>query len=447
MINQESIEKKNFLEKEKSGKQTLPFLVWALSISMFLMNISSSLVFTAMPFFLTSSCAMSGAKAGALEGILEGFSLLIRTGAGSLSDFVSRRKKFIVWGYLFSLVARILLATSTNIDWVIGARCMDKLGNGIQASPREALIGDVVPEKIIGKAYGLNKMLGLAGSAVGAIIAFFIFLYIDTRSINFFRLFWISVILVGVAVFILNIGIKDPLFLRKNQKQQEKRPRKTLKEIIRVGICDIQSFSTEYWKVIAVSFLFKLGYFSGAYMILLFHAQKLPSFLGIPLEEKPYLIGPIVMIIQNTTSSLFSFPFGKASDYIDRRIIVGIGLFSLFLSLLCFGFFSSNIIGLILGVALYGVQWGMQGTLFALLVTTMPKELHGTGFGVFSTVAGIGVIIANSVFMRPIWECYSPNAAFLSICFPILLAIFLLIFIHPVKNKKNQEKRLSKAHT
>ena len=447
MINQASIEKKNFLEKEKNGKQTLPFLVWALSVSMFLMNISSVLVFISMPFFLTTSFVVSGAKAGALEGIVEGFSLLVRTGAGSLSDFVSRRKKFIVWGYLLSLIARILLATSTSVEWVIGSRFMDKLGNGIQASPREALISDVVPEKNIGKAYGLNKMLGVVGSEIGAIIAFFIFLYVDTQSINFLRIFWISVILVGVAVFILSIGIKDPLFLRKRQKQQEKRPRKTFKEIIRVGIGDIKSFSMEYWKVIAVSFLFKLGYFSGAYVILLFHEQKLPSFLGIPLEEKPYLVGPIVMIIQNLTSSLFSLPFGKISDHIDRRIIVGIGLFSLFLSLLCFGFFSSSIIGLILGVALYGVQWGMQGALMALLVTTMPKELHGTGFGVFSTVAGIGVIVANSVFMRPIWEYYSPNAAFLSICFPILLAIFLLIFIHPVKNKKNQEKRLSKAHT
>ena len=171
-------------------------------------------------------------------------------------------------------------------------------------------------------------------------------------------------------------------------------------------------------------------------MILLFHAQKFPSFLGIPLSEKPYLVGPIVMIIQNITSSLASLPFGETSDHIDRRIIVGIGLFSLFLSLLCFGFFSSSLIGISLGVALYGIQWGMQGALFALLATTMPKELHGTGFGIFSTVAGIGVIVANSVFIGPIWKLYSPNAAFLSICIPILFAIFLLTFIKSTQPKK-----------
>ncbi len=50
---------------------------------------------------------------------------------------------------------------------VVTAKILDRLGNGIQASPRDALVGDLSPQPIRGACYGLRISLGTAGSFFG----------------------------------------------------------------------------------------------------------------------------------------------------------------------------------------------------------------------------------------------------------------------------------------
>lgn len=406
---------------EKGEKAKVPALVWSLGLSMLLMNISSILVYICMPFFLTASMHMKESDAGAIEGAVEGFSLIIRTVTGSLSDFFERRKNFIIIGYAFSLLARMFLSISTSFDsifLVISSRFLDKLGNGVQASPREAIISNNSPESVIGRAYGINKMLGVMGSAIGAVLALAIFLYSDNA--NFEMIFWIAFALVGFALCLVHFGVKEVTVPRIRPT------RRNIKSVMRGAVADLSQFSFEYWKVIILGFLFKLGYFSGSYMMLLFKRQQFSCIMGLPLDKKPYLAGPVVMIMQNIISALFSLPLGNFSDKIDRRKSVALGLFGLLSSLICFGLFPDNIYCICLGVAFYGFQFAMQGALLALLAMKMPKKLHGTGFGMFYTITGISVIFTNVYIMGPIWDAYSPSAAFLTICIPIVGALLLL---------------------
>ncbi|WP_236864572.1 MFS transporter [Candidatus Hydrogenosomobacter endosymbioticus] len=412
--------------------------IWALSIGMLLMNVSSSLVYICMPFFFKYCCNLKSGLAGAIEGIVEGFSLLIRTFAGSLSDIARKRRPFIITGYLFTFLARAFIAASSSIDsvlLVISSRFLDKLGNGIQASPREALISDSVSSDIIGKAYGFNKAFGLIGSVAGSLLALLIFVWLD--KVNFTILFFTASCLSLFAILIAVVFVKDVDIEEKSSKRQKQNLSKNSSIKIKHAVAKLREFSFEYWKVVCVASLFKLGYFSGTYMMLLFSDSKIGSFFFLDFARKPHIAGPIVMLIQNVMSAAFSLPFGNFSDRQDRRASVAIGLSCMLASLLCFGLFASSSIFVCIGVALYGIQMGMQGALLALLSDTMPKELSGTGFGVFYTFTGISVILTNWAIMGPIWDSYSPSAAFLTVCMPIALSLIVLSFVkaNPTKNR------------
>lgn len=407
----------------------LPSSIWVLSISFLLMNISSVIVFSFMPFFLTMELGLSSGRAGAIEGAVEGFSLFIRAFAGSLSDFVAKRKNFIVVGYIFSLISRMCLSIAGSLSLVILSRLADKLGNGIQASPREAFINDNTPKTILGRAYGFNKALGMIGSMIGALLLIAVFEIFQT--IHFKHIFWMATALVAVATLMLMVGIKDTPKLERAAVSLAHAPERSLRSIVKTAWNDIRLFRKEYWKVMAVAFLFKLGYFSGSYIILLFDMQKFPDFMGISLVNKPYLVGPIVMLIQNILSGFSSLPFGYFSDRIGQKRIVAVGLVCMIFSLLFFAYFPKNQLLLCFGVMFYGLQMGMQGVLLSMLASTLPKErdLSGTGFGLFYLVTGVSVVTANEVFMRPLWDGDSPRTAFMAILIPIALALVLLSLV------------------
>ncbi|MCG4734643.1 MFS transporter, partial [Casaltella massiliensis] len=57
-----------------------------------------------------------------------------------------------------------------TIPAVIIARLLDRLGNGVQSTPRDALVGDLAPANIKGACFGLRNTMSTAGSFLGGIL-------------------------------------------------------------------------------------------------------------------------------------------------------------------------------------------------------------------------------------------------------------------------------------
>jgi MFS family permease len=406
----------------------LPLSVWALSLSTYFLNLSSTIVFTIMPLFLRSYFKISCSQTGALEGIAEGIALVTRAVVGMASDLSKKRKSFLVVGYFVSLLSRILLAVCSVFSGVVASRVLDKIGNGIQASPREAYISDVTPRPLLGKAYGMNKALGMMGSLSASLFLMVVF---SCTGISVRILLWIAAVLTGFSVLCLMAGVRDASHPCVDVETSSGSFRQKIKKVYK----ELKLFPSSYWMSIFIVFLFKLGYFSGTYLILLLDIQGFENFFGLQLKGKFGLAASVVMIIQNGFCALFSYPMGALSDRIDRRYVVAIGIICMLIALLCFGLGAHNPWVMLSGLLFYGIQMSMQGALMALLSLTMPKELRGTGFGLFFLISGIGVIVANQLFMKQLWDSFSAQTAFLSITLPILLALCLLPFI-PLKKSK-----------
>lgn len=408
----------------------LPLSVWALSFSSLFLNITSVIVFGCSPILLIRYFGLSDLDAGIIEGTVEGFALTVRAFAGIASDFLEKRRAFLLWGFSIMAFSRFILAPATYVNMVLASRLIEKLGNGLQASPREALISDVTDTHLLGRAYGLNKTFSMSGSVIGSFLMLFVFIY--QRDFDVRLLLWAASAFSLISVFVLWYGVKDPKF-------QKLHKRCSWKEKCKRVIKDLKEFPPVFWKLLGIVCLFKLGYLSGTFFMCILRNSH-ATFLGTSLYNEHGLSNSIFLIVQNLSCVFFAYPFGKISDNIDRRLVVGFGFVLLVTSIICFTFIHSPTI-VCIGVILYGIQMAVQGAILALLATTMPTYLHGTGFGLYFLASGISIIISNHIFMKNLVNIYGIPVALFTLAGFIALALVFLPFIHTFDQKHAKSEK------
>ncbi len=384
----------------------IPYMIWIIGISTMLVNLSSIMVFSLTPIYLTQVFGMTTFHLGILEGIVEFISWGIRIFAGFISDYFKKRKPLLVTAYILTIFARPVLALAPNIAWVYCAKIIDRISNGLQATPREALVGDIAPKEKKGACYGLRQSLGFAGSILGAISVMVLMPYLNN---NFSYVFWVTAIPSVLALLALIFFVKD--IVSTNPKQAKSQPKP-----IPILLKEITSLDPAFWLLLFVAGIFMMSNYSGAYRIL--QANN----VGIPLESVS-----IVMLVQNI-GALAGFPMGRLSDKYDRKILLSIGFAITILSNLCFGMINS-VLGVILGATLWGVQMGVTQSIFqAMIADIVHPDLRGTSFGIYYLVTACTLFVANTV-MGFVFESYGYTMAFMfsaAMAFIGLLSIGIL---------------------
>lgn len=393
------------MKNSQKSLPSIPLSIWALGSVSFLMKVSAIIVYIISPLFITQVLGANTFMVGLLESFVEGITLLSRFFAGVLSDLIHRRKGIIAIGYLLAFISRPILALSGHIGIVFLGRAFDRIGNGLDATPRDALVGDLAPKEIKGACYGLRESLSRMGSFSGAIVA--VGLLWLTQN-NYTLVFWFGSLPVLLALVVLLVSVKDPL----KDEFQNKKTSKSLK------FKDILHLPHSFWLILLLSGLFMLSNFSGAFLIL--KADQ----TGLQL----YLI-PLVMVVQNIATALTAYPVGYLSDKMGRRSMMGLGIAMLILS--DFFLAAGDSISLVLGgVFLWGAQMGMtQSILAVLLADACPEHLRGTGFGLFHVINGLCLIIANSL-SGWIWTEAGSSTMFYMSAGIAFFSSFVLPFIH-----------------
>jgi MFS family permease len=136
----------------------------------------------------------------------------------------------------------------------------------------------------------------------------------------------------------------------------------------------------------------------------------------------------------NVVYAVVGYPIGVLADRYSKRFILSLG-FALF-GLLCFGFVFADGTEWLLVVlfALNGIYTAIiESSQPALASTLMPDDQHGTGFGVMSSVDGLGNFL-SSVAMGIVWTAVSPNAGFIATSVLALISAALLYGMRFTKN-------------
>src|SRR2546425_12083881 len=79
-----------------------------------------------------------------------------------------------IWVRTGAVVVRPVIAVTGAAWQVIGLRVVDRLGEGLRTPPRDALIADVTPAGLRGRAFGLQRGMDHAGAVLGPILAWWL---------------------------------------------------------------------------------------------------------------------------------------------------------------------------------------------------------------------------------------------------------------------------------
>lgn len=144
-------------ESHSEGSNRLPRNVWAVTITSFLTDISSEMLFNLLPLYLFNVLGVRTSFIGLIEGLADSVASLLKMVSGWLSDRLGTRKWLAVSGYMLSTAIKPLLFFATTWPGVLGVRFGDRLGKGIRTAPRDALVADSVSDERRGFAFGLHR--------------------------------------------------------------------------------------------------------------------------------------------------------------------------------------------------------------------------------------------------------------------------------------------------
>ena len=378
-------------------KKVLSNIVLLGLVSLFV-DMSTEMVYPLVPLFLTATLGASPAIVGIIEGIAESIASLLKVFSGYIGDVYHNKKRLAFAGYSASIIYKIVLLLAASWPGVLVARVIDRTGKGIRTAPRDALVAQSSDDKALGGSFGLHKMLDMAGSSFGALLAY---VFVAT-NFGFHKAFLFSIIPAVIGILIISAVKED----KSSVTTCEKLSLKGLK------------LNGKLKAYLAVIFIFCLGNSSNAFLLLKAQEQGFSSSQVI-----------LLYLIFNVVTSALAIPAGKLSDKFGRSKVLVPGYLIYGLVYLGFAFFSAKPAILILFIAYGAYTAFISGAERAFIAENAPSGLKGTVLGLYGMLQGISLLL-SSIIAGLLWDHINSNAPFLfggvvGIISALLIAIIL----------------------
>ena len=126
----------------------------------FLLATTTTISMTLIPLLATDSIGMSMFLFGLIEGATEFMSMLFRFVSGNLFDHAKNRRMLFVTPVFISLLSKTVLFFP-SFTTIFSSKMLERISNGLFASPRDAFIGEASKNKGIALAIlSCSKTLG-----------------------------------------------------------------------------------------------------------------------------------------------------------------------------------------------------------------------------------------------------------------------------------------------
>jgi len=359
-----------------SDRPALPRQVKLFGVVSLLNDFASEMVYPLLPAFITGVLGGGAVALGALDGAADAAAALVKLVAGRLADRPSRRGPLIVGGYFLAAAVRPVIALTAAAWQVVVLRVVDRLGKGLRTPPRDALIADVTPPPMVGRAFGLQRGLDHVGAVIGPLVAWVVLSRgADVRTVI------LASIVPGVLVTMLAAwAVKDGEGRRGAAKE-------AAAETVPPS-APSRPFSPA---VIAIAIFYVVRM---PETLIIFRAQG----LGIAVALIPLLWSAVHVIKAST-----SFVGGALSDKIGPSRTMWIGWLSYVALAAGMGLASSPLAAWVLFLAL-GVVAGLTESPELALVSAATGGRRGSRYGVYHALTGvaslIGGIALGLVFQR-----------------------------------------------
>ncbi len=371
--------------------------VFLLGIVSLLNDLAGELIMAVLPVFLIQLPGSSGWVVGLIGGLEDATKSLLSFVFGGLADRLGRRKPLVFLGYLIPAVFRIALPFSTHWAMALVFRVLDRVGKGMRAAPRDALIADAAPQATRGINFGFHRAMDTSGALVGSALAFLFFWWLGLPLHQ--------IILVGGLVSVASL---IPLSVVPETPSIPQRKK------LFDGLRDLPK---EFYLNLLGMTVFALANFSYMFFLLKVNAAYTERLaVGLPIA---------MYVLYNFTYTAFAAPVGILSDRMGRRTVLLMGY--LLFGVTSVGFAFAQSVGLFVPLfALYGIAYAfIESNQRAFVADLAPPERRSTALGLFHMCVGFGSLV-GSVIAGTLWG-FSPALAFFYGAALSLLSIVLLI--------------------
>jgi MFS family permease len=371
----------------------------------FLADLGHEVPTALLPSLLAGTLHAPASALGLIEGISDAAAGFARFGGGALADDPSRRRAVAVGGYTTTAILSAGLG-AVAAPWQAGVLRAAAWGaRGLRVPARNALLADIVPPALYGRAYGFERMMDNLGAVGGPLVAIGLLAAVGIR--------WaigLSVIPGVLAALAVVYAIRHTTAPTKRQRQPI---RLRVRPVVRGGLGRLMVGIT----------VFELGNCAATLLILratdLFrhgHDQTTATQLAL-----------VLYVLYNVAATVISIPAGRHGDRTNPIRVMAAGAVLFAAGYVWFAVGSHTIGVLAPAFVLVGLGIGCAETAQTAAVAALaPIDLRGSAFGLLATAQAAANLGASAI-AGILWTTISPTAAFLFLAAATVVAVPLIL--------------------
>ncbi len=376
---------------------------------------ASEMIYPLIPVFV-ATLGSGAIVLGVMEGMAEATASLLKLFSGILSDRIGRRKILVTAGYSISALVRPLMGLAGSALGVVAVRTADRIGKGLRAAPRDALIAASVDESARGRAYGFHRAMDHTGAVIGPVLAIIALIFLVSMAgirdpERILRLIFMFAFIPGLLAVLTLV-----FFVREKPPPVSGSGRPAV---------IFRSIDRNFRNYLLVIVIFTLGNSSDAF--LLFRVQELfgsggmteritgwvpalgmiaagPDGRDYGSELAAILFLPFLWAWFHLIKAIFSLPLGALSDRIGRKKTINTGwaiyagVYFMF-SVLNFLPGRFQLAATLVMFGIYALYYAFtEGAQKAFVADLVPGDKRGTAFGLFNFAVGIGTLPSSILF-------------------------------------------------
>lgn len=331
----------------------------------FAQDAASELIYPILPVFLTVTLGAPVAVVGVVEGVAEGAASLTKLLAGRLADRRSKRP-LIAAGYGMAAIGKVIVALAAIWPIVLVGRVVDRLGKGVRAAPRDALLVLGVPAHARGRAFGLHRAADTAGAVVGPLLGL--------AAYEGFSHHIRPVLLIAIAPAVVSVLLVGAV--REAPRQTPIRPPASHQPT--------PALPARFWRPVLVLTTFGLVNFPD--VLLLLRVQQISHSLAFVV---------LTYAAYNASYALLSFPAGVLADRLHPAVVFGLGLGCFATAYTGLALISGRAAVWPLLIVYGGYTAATDGVGKAWISGLVPAGAQGRAQGVYQGLSGGAVLIAG----------------------------------------------------